>query len=459
MALVELDLDAWAQVNFGDAGLGDVRRTRRLVTVAAQSAAHPDGGTPEQTKRWADCKAAYRLFDCEKVTFDNVCETHWRLTRNQTSDVWLLIGDTTEIDFTSFRSITGLGPTGNGGGRGFFLHSSMMINAQTEEIAGIAASELFYRTDAPDKETWQARKNRSRESEVWGRVIDQVGPPPGDARFIHVLDAGADNYEVFAHLEQQQCGYVIRAAQKHRHVLTATGERMPLQDYVQTHDVSGTYELYLRARKGQPARNAKLEVRVASIQMPQPVQKTPFMKACGIETIAMRAIEVREVNAPKGVTPLHWLLLTSEPIDSFDDAWKVISWYEKRATIEDYHKCLKTGCRLESRQYETSERLERVTGLLSVVAVRLLQLKFVARVNPDQPVTNVVPASWVRMLNALNRRQPITTVGQFFRGLAMHGGFLGRKHDGEPGWITIWRGFKKLQIALDTEKALTKKCG
>lgn len=459
MATMELDITAWAEQNFGGCQLGDARRTKRAVTLAAQAASHPDGSTPAQTETWGDCKAAYRLFDQDDVTFHRLCEPHWQLTRARSEGTWLLIGDTTEIDFR--REASGLGPTGNGGGHGFFLHSSLMIHAETEELVGLAGAELFHRQPAPKKETAKQRRNRRRESEVWGRVVNLVGPPPEATRFIHIFDAGADNYEVFCHLKMQQCGWVVRAAQKDRVVLNTKGERINLTPLVQQQPLAGVYELPLRSRKNQKPRTAIIEVRFASLSMPLPTQKTPFMKQCGIEEIAMSVIEAREVNAPEDVDePLHWILLTSEAIESFEDAYTTIGWYEKRPIVEDYHKCLKTGCRVESRQYETSPRLERVTGLLSVVAVRLLHLKFVARTDPDRSAKHVVPGPWIDMLQSLRKGKPqINTVGEFFRSLAMLGGFLGRKGDGQPGWITIWRGLAKLILCIRGAEAMHQKCG
>lgn len=458
MATMELEIKAWAEQNFGECQLGDQRRTRRAVTLAAQAASHPDGSTPSQTETWAGCKAAYRLFDQDDVTFEGLCEPHWQHTRTRTGGTWLLIGDTTQLEFG--RDLPGLGPTGDGGGFGFHLHSSLMVHAQTEEVAGLAGAELFHRQPAPPKETLRQKKNRSRESEVWGRVVDLVGPPPEEARFIHVFDAGADNYEVFCHLQMQQCGWVVRVAQKDRLVHAADGSCRQLKAFVQSQPLAGAYELQLRSRKNQPARTAMMEVRCSSFSMPLPKQATPFMKQCGIREIPMSVIEAREVDAPDGVEPLHWILLTSEPVEKFEDAWTIIGWYEKRPVVEDYHKCLKTGCRVESRQYETSARLERVTGLLSVVAVRLLQLKFAARIDPDRPAKDVVPGPWLDMLKSLRKRSHrIHTVGEFFRSLAMLGGFLGRKNDGQPGWITIWRGLNKLLLCLRGAEAMKHKYG
>jgi len=174
----------------------------------------------------------------------------------------------------------------------------------------------------------------------------------------------------------------------------------------------------------------------------------------------MWAIEAHEVRPPRGVEPLRWVLLTSEHAGRFKDAWRIVEWYEKRPLIEEYHKCLKTGCRVESRQYQTGDRLGPVIGLLSVLAVRLLQLKAVARHTPDQPAPGVVPANWLKALPILRKqKKPITTVREFFRSLAGLGGFLGRKGDGEPGWQTIWGGLETLLLCLRGAEVLGKKCG
>ena len=129
--------------------------------------------------------------------------------------------------------------------------------------------------------------------------------------------------------------------------------------------------------------------------------------------------------------------------------------------IEEFHKALKSGCRLEERQYEAAKRLEAVTGVLSVLAVRLLQLKTIARDEPQRPAKQVVPMRWIQMLQSLRKRPPKApwTVRDFYRELAKLGGFLGRKSDGEPGWMTLWHGFEKLHLCLRGADAYARKCG
>jgi len=422
-----------------------------LIQVAQQVVSNPSASLPNQAPTWGELKAAYKLFDSQEVTFEAIARPHWELTKQRTAGRYLVIGDTTEIDFGKRKMISGLGPTGNGSGAGFLLHNALMVDAHTEEIIGIAGQTIHYRDKKPKskkKENRSQQLKRKRESEVWNKVIDQVGPPPENVQWVHVLDRGGDNFEVYCHLLQQRSGWVVRAAKLNRYVLAGTGGvRMMLSEYFPKLRLLGKYTLSLRARPSQPARQAKLEVRVGKIKMPRPHHSSLWVKQLDQPPIAMNVVEVVEVNAPKGASPIRWVLLTSLPVKTFDDAWTVIGYYEARWLIEEYHKALKTGCRVESRQLKTAGRLEAMVGLMSVVAVRLLRLKSLARTNPEIPAQRVVPSIWLQMLKAARKgldRVHDLTVGQFYREVAKLGGFLGRKGDGNPGWITIWRGWEKL---------------
>lgn len=441
----------WAQLNFGSCELGDKRRTDRLVKVAEEFAGNPSASLPSQIERWGDLKAAYRLFDREEVTFEAIAKPHWELTRQRATGRVLIIGDTTELNFGRFRNIEGVGPTGNGSGKGFLLHNALMVDAESEEILGVAGQTIHYRKKKRAKKRPSAskrKKKQNRESEVWGTVIDQIGPPADDVSYVHVFDRGADNFEVYCRLLQQRSEWVIRASQMSRRVLVdGIDEPVQLKNYLPKLKKLGEYTLSLRARPKQKAREATIEVRIGRIRIPRPQHVSPWVRKQNPLPIAVNVIEVVEVNAPKGIKPIRWILFTSLPVRTFEEAWLVISYYELRWLVEEYHKALKTGCSSESRQLKTADRLEALVGLTSVVAVRLLQLKSLARTKPEVPAQRVVPSVWLKMLKLarknLNRVHDLT-VGQFYREVAKLGGFLGRKGDGEPGWITIWRGWEKL---------------
>ncbi len=446
-----LDTNTWSQQQFSDCELGDERRTRRLVRLAEQVVSHPSGGFPEQTETWADLKAAYRLLDRAEVTFQSVAEVHWQQTRRRGAGRHLVLGDTTELDFGIQREIPDLGPTGNGGGWGFLLHSALLVAAEGEEIFGLAGQTIHYRQPRPKQENATQRLGRDRESKVWGEVIDAVGRPAEEVELVHVLDRGADNFEVYCHCLEQQADWVVRVAQTKRNILTPDDERMPLKSYLVTLPLSGTYELSLRARPGQAARTAKLQVRRGALRLPLPAHRSPYVKRINPGPIEMHVVAVREVDAPAGVEPIEWILLTSLVVEDFEDAWVVIGYYEKRWLIEEWHKALKTGCRVTERQLKTKPRLEAMVGLLSVVSVRLLQLKSAARAEPNRPARQMIPPRWITLLQAARKtlkQVKSWTVGEFYRELAKLGGFIGRKSDGEPGWITIWRGWQKLHLMV-----------
>ena len=459
MADFHVEAAQWAEANFGNCELGDARRTRRAVKVAQQMAEHPDGNTPAQCQKWADLKAAYRFFDTDEVTFQALAEPHWKQTRRQARGTVLLIGDTMSTHFGNHRKIEGLKQANNGQARGFLLHSSLMVEADTGEIIGLAGQELLYQQPAPRRKSSYPRLKRSRESEVWGRVIDLVGPPASKTQYIHVFDRGADNIEVFCHLFEQQSDWIIRAAQLRRAVYDEGDQRVSVNDLLARQPVLGTYELTVRRDRKHPSRTATLEVRVAEATIRRGYRATRYLKEQGFEELTQCLVEVREINPPSGVVPLRWVLWTSLSVASFEEAWQVIEYYERRWLIEEFHKAIKTGCRLESRQYTETNRLEEVAGLMSVLAVRLVQMKTIARSKPDLPANMVVPRLWLEMLRLLRKRPQIQTVRDFFRHLAGLGGFLMRKSDGEPGWITIWRGVEKLTLGIRGYEAMRNKCG
>jgi hypothetical protein len=461
MANLSLNVNEWSQEQFGGCALGDRRRTERLVRYAAQVAADPSSSTPRQTENWGDCKAAYRLIDQEEVTFAAITAPHHEATRARTEGTWLLLSDTTETHFPG-KKVRGLGPTGNGGGRGFLLHSSLMVRPDGKEIVGAAGQVIRYRQPVKrDPGGAQRLRREDRESMIWAEVIDQIGPAPEGVRFIHVFDRGGDQFELYCRMARHQTGWVVRACQLTRKIIAPNGRRMALNDYLAGLKVAGTYTLKLQANGKQKARTAKMEVRFGPLTVPRPQHISPWVKQCGIEEITMWVVEAREINPPPGVKAARWVLLCSNEVSSFEAAWTALEYYEKRWLIEEYHKALKSGCRLEARQYETAKRLEAVAGVLCVVAVRLLQLKTMARDEPQRPAEEVVPRKWIRMLQSLRKRPPKApwSVRDFYRELAKLGGFLGRKSDGEPGWMTLWHGFEKLHLCLRGADSYASKCG
>jgi DDE family transposase len=310
---------------------------------------------------------------------------------------------------------------------------------------------VFHRQPTPKGETRTQRRARKRESAVWGQLLEQIGPPPAASQWIHVMDRGADDFEVHCRAQRIGADWVGRVKSRNRRVRDEAGCVGPLSDVLARSPAAGGYTLALRARPKQPARRAKIEVAFAPVTVLVPRQPAASLKELAPQPISQWVVWARELNPPAGLKePIDWVLLTSLPVRTLEEAMEVISFYEKRWQIEEWHKALKTGCQMEGRQLRTSDRLEALAGLLGVEAVRLLQLKEVGRRQPQRAAVELVPARYVELVRrARGRGRPGEwTVRDFFRGVASLGGFLGRKGDGEPGWITIWRGWEVLHWML-----------
>lgn len=446
-----LENEHWVMEQFGECMLGDKRRTKRLMQVASNSLAAPDKSIPEQNVQWADCKAAYRLFDNPNVTFERVAEKHWQQTRQTKPGRYLLISDTSDIDHFWHKATTGLGILGKGDGRGMQLHSCLVFDSLTKQICGLAGGLIYFRKRKPKNETRTQRLARDRESDIWGKLVEEIGKSPANAQWIHVFDRGGDNFEAMCRICLTGNQWIIRASRLSRSVIAGDGRILSLSQLIKEARRLGSYELDLRARQGVPARTAKIELSTVEVVFPAPKLHSKWVKNCGIRELKMNIVIAQEVNPIKGVKPIQWILLTSLPIDNFEDAWQIVEDYECRWLIEEYHKVLKTGCSIERHALRTADRLQPLIGLISVIGIRLLQLKLIGRNQPKARAATHVPTSWLKCLKLARPKTNLTgmTVYEFFRELAKFGGFLGRKGDGEPGWQTIWRGFNKLQLLLD----------
>jgi hypothetical protein len=164
----------------------------------------------------------------------------------------------------------------------------------------------------------------------------------------------------------------------------------------------------------------------------------------------------KEIDAPAGVeTPLCWVLLTSLSLTSLEDAIYAIEIYATRWVIEEFHKVLKSGTKIERLQFETTDSLLPAIGMLSVVAWRLLYLTKYAREKPDNPVDEFADKTEVKILESwamvkMKRKyRPITTISDFILFVALLGGFMGRKCDGHPGVQVVWKGLRRLEDAVE----------
>lgn len=451
------------QAIFGHAKLGDQRRTARLVRTFDCMRHHPGGTLPNKMPSPADLRAFYRLCDCDTVTHQAVIAAVRQYTFEQTGACpgpVLVIHDATELDYTSLASLADdLGQIGDGHGRGYICQNVLAVAADTGEVLGLLDQILHHRDEVPEGETLtEHRERETRESLLWIRGTEHL---PADANLIDVSDQGSDTFEFLEHEYKSGRRFVIRAY-KHRKVFAGhkpVGPRYYLKEYAQSLPESGRFEMDVQRQPGRKARKkAEFIVRCGPVLICRPHAKHGHH---GNEPLPLYVVLVTETKPPAGENAITWMLITNEIVGTFEDAWRVISWYERRWIVEEYHKAKKTGCQIEDMQFTTTARLEPAIALLSIVAVTLLNLREASR-RPDAKMrraSKLFALEYVEVLSAwrYSKIRDDLTVHEFFFALGRLGGHQNRKCDRQPGWLVLWRGWTKLQAMLDGYNAAKQK--
>jgi hypothetical protein len=254
-----------------------------------------------------------------------------------------------------------------------------------------------------------------------------------------VADRESDIYEVFERCADRHWDFIIRANRPraladHSGLVTTALANSP---------VLGQFAVKLRARPGQAARTATLAVRSCAVEL-----RGPMRPGSRPAPRRVNVVEARELDPPAEAEAIHWVLLTSWPVGCLLEAIRVVKAYARRWLIEEYHKALKTGTGIEQSQLATAGRITVLLGILAVVAVRLLNMKLLATTRPDDPVSpeELGPEVFTILAAKFDRPPEGWTNRSTLRAIARLGGFIGRKSDGEPGWMVIWRGWRKLML-------------
>jgi hypothetical protein len=445
--------DKWAVETFSTAELGDLRRTDRLVKMATAIAENPSVSLPESMRNWAETLAAYRFLDNEVVTHEQIMTPHWITTRQeavQRSRV-LLAADTTDVNLSSHETAEGLGPIGRGNtALGFFVHTVLAMDADSQQLLGCMYQEPFVRQPAPKGETKAQRKKRVRESQVWERSIQAIGPVPDQQKWIYVGDRGSDISTFWQTCEQLGYDVVVRVAQDRRVLLDEIPEAedpevLRLKTLARALPAQGGRGLHVPAQRQRPARDAFVQISWQEVRLQPPTNGAMLSKT----EVKAWVVHVWEPEPPQGVEPLEWILVTTVPIACEQDAWEPVKWYKWRWLLEDFHKVLKTGCGIEVRRQQTVGAMWNLLGVLTPMAMRLLWLRQTAQQAPDTPATEVVSQEVIDVVTKLdNRPGSALTANDFWRTLASFGGYLNRKSDGPPGWQTLWKGWLYIQTVL-----------
>lgn len=475
-----LQAASFGEKNFGHAQLGDKRRTKRLVRLVDQMCSRPGGTLPQKLRSPADLRAFYRLMQSEDVTHEAILDSHRKVTLERIKELdkpVLILHDSTELDYTGHRSLDRLGQIGSGSKRGYITHNSLAVEPENREVLGLTNQILHRRANVRKSETHaERRKRKSRESLLW---LEGTKSLPSSWNLIDVCDRGADTFEFLQHEVDSGRRFVIRSYHNRRIFLGHDALKDCETDKLRAHMASlpqaGTWELKVTSNvKVKPGRGktkkktVKRHARQATMAVSfSPVQLKPT-ESVGMKHAPLKiwAIRVWELDPPAGEERLEWILLTNEPVKTFAAAYRVVGWYECRWIIEEYHKGMKTGCKIESIQFTSETRLKPAIAVLSTITLTLLQIREAAR-RPDakeRKAKEVVGEAYVEMLSIWRHKsiKPDWSIYDFYYALARLGGHQNRKGDHPPGWQVIWEGWKELFPMVSgyiAGKSKQHKCG
>jgi len=454
--------EQWAEHEFGGAPLGDQRLSRRLVDSARRQGEQPMRAfTAVARDDWPAVKGYYRLIDQpadSAVTPAHILKPHRERTlrRMQAQSTVLCIQDGTDVNFSTHPQTRGLGVIGanqtGAQSRGLHLHSTLAVNPD-----GLPLGVLRTRFEAP--EPTQRRGAASAEQKKSGRWIEglrdcvTLAETLPKTRLISVLDREADFYELFA--EQQrtpQVELVVRARYDRR----LPDEPARLFDTVRATQPCAKLALDVtrqsarakrskrQARIGRQARTAQLTLRyrrVEFVRNPQRPQAQPRLPVTVVHAV--------EHAPPSGEKPIEWFVLTTLAVDSASQAAEILRWYALRWRIEDWHRVLKSGCKIDELGHHSAERLERAIAIRMVIAWRVMLMTLLGREAPDLPPELLFSDLELRVLGdfaqSRGRSRP-TQLGEAVRLVAILGGYLNRNNDPPPGHQLMWHGYATLTI-------------
>lgn len=416
-----LDGARWAEQEFGTCELGDPRRTRRLVKIVHDRSAQPGasyaqaaGGNRHQLK------AYYRFLNSEREEMEpeTLLGTHRSRTirRMKKEDTVLLLQDTTLLNFSTRAACEGLGQIGTNQtkaiSRGLALHSCLAVSGEGLPL-GVLRLDGYAPQSAADKDP--DRPIEEKESYRWleaYRDASQIsGQLPG-TRIVSVADREGDMFELFD-LRRGHAGpkaeLLVRA--KTDRCLEDSDRKLfeelaltPLAAKVTIPVPRQRQHTDKPSTPGRPAlaaRNAEVEVRFKEVTIRPPQKAQTRHKS----PIKVWAIYLVEKNPPEGATAIEWMLLTSIEVASVKQALRCIRWYCRRWRIEEWHRVMKSGCRIMEHQNHSAAVLLRAIALDAVIAWRIMLLTLLGREMPGLPCDIVFDSVECEVLELLAQKK------------------------------------------------------
>ena len=461
-----LESGTWAQLEFGGAPLGDKRLSKRLVQCAAELGENPMASFPNAAGGdKALVRGYYRLIDEPDeaaVTMENILLPHREQTirRMQAHKTVLCIQDGSDLDYNGAAECNGLGVIGsNQTGaktRGLHLHSTKVVSDEGLPLGVLRAQCWAPEPKAEDeaRKTWEI-PIEEKETYAWVvgmRDCEDIAAQMPQTRILQVMDREADFFELFDAWRQgpKRTHLLVRANHNRK-----TTNELHLFEAVRAAELSLRLQLHIDRQSARPkkskqkARAGRAE-RIAEMTLRyQRVELCPPKYLRDRDPMPLWVVHLVEETPPEGVEPIEWYLLTTMDISTPEQATYCLDCYCLRWRIEDFHRVLKSGCRIEDLRNETAERLKRAIAIYMVIAWRVMLMTLLGREAPELPPDVLFSDIEVEVLTAFanSRRdlEPPTTLRDAVLLVGRLGGHLGRKGT-FPGHQTLWLGYSQLRF-------------
>jgi hypothetical protein len=451
---------------FAQLRLGDRRLDVRFQKVMQQFLERPGKSINGASSNWAESKAAYRLFSNDDLTEEKILSAHGdqilERARCGSGDL-IAVQDTTALSYTMHFHAEGLGSIAMGAcsrsSKGLFVHTGYLLEESGVSL-GCAEQIIWSRAQLQvGDELWFTEHNRWRMAL---KASSEIGKACG-RRVIHVADREADTWDYLSDIANFQDDFVVRAVKRGKsknnevpHICRAMQEAKDLGEITLKLEICKYDEgnRRLRSRK-------KEQVRLRVLARELDLSGTKYFKENSRNKgLKVNAVRLLEIDPPSDREPIDWILKTSLLVDTLSDCLRVVEIYKLRWQIENFHRVLKAGMKIEESRLEHADRLKKLVVCLSIVAWRIHQLTLLGRECPDLPCTIALRESeWKALYCKIKKsaafpKQP-PGLNQAMRWIAQLGGFLGRKGDGNPGSTTIWRGWERVMDMAEVFEIIT----
>jgi hypothetical protein len=444
----------WAAGEFGSAVLGDIRRQRRLIDVAASAAERPSGKVAAVFDEDHEREGAYDLLESRRFSAEAIAASMYAATaeRCRGQKAVFVAVDGSALTLTDKGLSKDFGPVGsaNRPTRGLRVMSALVVSEdgvplglvdqvywtreETAERSRVAAVRTNQKRPFEEKETFNflhsAKQAKAR--------LDAIGV---DACV--VIDREGDNRDLLCGLVEADCRFIVRSTHDRRIV---DNEKRHLRELVASTPPLGSYTVELPRTGSRAARTATMQVRAVSTLLDFKYRSPA--KPAG--RLPITVVHVEETSGSSA--PLEWILYTNLTVTTESEARRVIESYRARWRVEEFHRTWKQGdCHVEEAQLRSTEAMKRWAIILAAVAVRIERLKYLARTASDAPATIELTETEIEVLRlkriagnprrARPNKRP--TLAEATEWVAQLGGWI--RANGPPGSTTIRRGLDRLE--------------